>query len=498
MWRPISIALVALASAAGCSGSKEGCSTNQDCVEQGLELASCVNRACVRACEKDLDCRDPQTPDLDNGQICQAFVCAPGCAAGGELCQTGESCVGGRCLLFLESFEPAHCPNAQDGDVLQLACLGFGTIASFDGTPRKPNKSATIVWTGPSDCTPADPPDRCAGPAADGRYYLALEREKVPPTRSLEFDDSCSACRCCLECIDPSQRAGATTCLGVTFPNLNACMATPPAECQGVCGDCNGCMARQGDGFGEGLNACEAIAAARTCAACETYEACQRANPNMPQACAAERPACWACRDARTETDPDRRREAEMACQTQGPNGCDSVPIAAPRSVLSDDEQAIESPPIDLSAATGPLVLELSYIPFNVQRCYKQVVQDADPRTWPTLRQEVTLQLCAGSCEQSASWVDATIVPGAPPIGRLECAQGQGGGDADLARFPREDELGNSLQFQEQVTSDWRIGLLQATIPDSMRSATFRFRLVPRLDEDTRVGIDRIVIRRAQ
>jgi len=474
----------------GCS-DPEGCRTTQDCFDQGLGQKQCVNTVCVATCDTDSDCR----ADSSMSQaICERGTCAAGCPA--EACGDGESCVDGRCSVYFQSFEIRPV-----GGFVDLAQLGWNDI-----TRELRNKAAEIVWKGPPTCTAADRPERCAGPAADGEYYLAVERQKTPPTSTLEFGVTCGACACCRACTDsdPLAREGAfaTACFGTTLPAVNMCSATPPAACTAICDSCEQCPATMAGGVGTGLDACAARAAAKTCTGCPPYDQCvlnkvneNRACPGNYPACAANPPQdsgacrtcleaecanlrapCWACRDAAQlkkdfPAQPDRWRDLEMQCETQGPAGCYTTPVNKPRSTLSDDEQALESPAIPLAGIDGNLILQLQYVPFDIRRTYRRVIQGQDASSWPIEPQEVEVQLCASACETAASWTKA-------------------------ATIPSDAERGNGLQFAAQSSADWRVAVVEVPIPEAMRTATFRFRFVPRMEDDARIGIDRVLIRR--
>lgn len=497
MWRLGAAAVVVLGLAA-CS-DPEGCRTRQDCFDLGQTTASCVGGVCLDTCTADPDCR--RAEDGSGTRVCERGICIEGCGAASAACGAGESCVDGRCSLYTQSFESAA------GSFSTLETFSFNDI----DRPLR-NRAAQIVWTGLPTCTPADRPERCAGPAAEGDYFLVVERAPTPATATFEFGPSCGACTCCRACRDPNARpAGMTECFGTTLPDLGAqlsCGATPP-DCTAICQQCEQCPTAPQGTVGMGLDACAEQAAQRTCPGCPPYDTCVagkfaegRACPGgnypacpvaptttsecqecMRRECDAQRPACWACRDVVQlkedfPADPSRWAMAEAACDAQAANGCYPTPINAPRSVLTDDEQAIESPAIPLAGRAGDLVLQFQYIPFNIGATYRRVLQGQDRRAWPLERQEIRVQLCGGSCTEAASWRDGVLVGGAAAV------------------LPRDEARGNGLQFGGQSGADWRVDILQVAIPPELRTDQFRFRLLPRLADGARVGVDRIQIRR--
>jgi hypothetical protein len=403
---------------------------------------------------------------------------------------------------YFESFE-----GSMPGELVTLETKGWNDI---DRELR--NRSSVVVWRGPTTCTPADPPDRCAGPAAEGEYFLAIEREKTPASSSAEFGVTCGACRCCLECRDPAQRtAGETGCLGVTFDASATCSADVPQECGAICASCESsaaCPPTPSGSFSMDLPVCLRAAAAHQCAGCAPYDQCVQAkyaenrmcpggnypecstmppqnqgecNECLAKECASTRNACWACRDAdRLQADypnePSRWQALRDACTAQGETGCYATPVDLRRSALSDDEQSLESPEISLAGVQGNLQLELQYVPFDVQRVYRRVIQERPRDEWPLEPQEVVVQLCASGCDDGASWTDAELV---------------GGG---RAVFPREEQRANGLAFAQQGVPDWRINLAEIAIPETFKTSTFRFRFLPRLEDEARIGVDRISI----
>lgn len=489
------IALTLAAIQASCGKSNEACDTTQDCIRRADTGTSCINGRCAFPCVDDADCVGLSTgnaltnPDLPQratqGLVCEAGQCVSGCAANvaPEVCAAGEQCVAGRCAAYAESFEATR-----PGSPVLLETRGFNKVC-FGGVVDDvcvdlQNKATRVMWRGEENCSTAGREEVCAGTAADGQYFVSLERQTTPerPTRAL--GDSCLPCRCCLACTDPAyRRPGEASCGGATFPDVNSCQATPPAACTAVCAACAACPERPAAQVGTGLSACEARSAPYTCAFCAAELACLERSDGDPAPCRAEIEACRVCERARqlqeqSPDDPPLWAADKAACDAQGNGGCYQIPVALQRNALTDDEQALTSPAIDLSAATAPLVLELQYVPFDVGDTWRPVLQGQPRETWPSEVQRVRVQLCGSDCARPASWVDATGLDGAP-----------------LA-LPTDEERRNRLQFQLQSPGDWRSGRLVVAIPDALRTSTFHYRLVPRLADGVRVGVDAIRIRR--
>jgi hypothetical protein len=493
------LALAIAAVAASCATSNETCDTTQDCIRRGDTGASCINGRCAFPCITDQDCgllasgggsalTNPDLPQrATQGLVCEAGQCVSGCAANvaPEVCAAGEQCVAGRCAAYAEGFEAARV-----GAPVLLEARGFNGVCfggEVDGVcVDLENKATRVMWKGQVGCSTAGREEVCAGAAADGEYFVSLERQITPerPTRAL--GESCVPCRCCLACVDPTyRRAGETGCGGATYPRISSCQATPPAECAAVCEACTRCPERPAAEVGVGLTSCEARVAPYTCGPCAAERACLERNPTAPGMCNLETNACQICEVARqlqdqSPDDPPLWAAQRAACDSQGNDGYYKVPVALQRNALTDDEQALTSPAIDLSAATAPLVLEFQYVPFDVGETWRPVLQGQPRQTWPTEPQRVRVQVCAADCARPSSWVDATGVDGAP------------------IAVPTDEERRNRLQFQLQSPGDWRSGRLVVAIPDALRTSTFRYRLVPRLADGVRVGVDAIRIRRAR
>lgn len=512
----VRVLLLLAAALGGCSSAKDQCATSQDCADQGLTTQRCIDGKCQQPCTVDTDCTPPErmcmsgdaecerlkreeAESAPKNLICQAKLCAVGCPD--TPCGAKEKCVDKRCAYLDESFE------GMPPDVPTLERLGW------NGIPRElRNNKAVVVYSGARGCGPADPRDRCAGPAARGDYFLAVERTTTPERGLLQQGVTCGSCKCCLECRDPAARKSVgSACMGMTLPDTRMCSATVPQECQAVCSACDQCPDAPQGTLGTGLNMCEERSGRKRCAGCDAYNRCLEQKiaenrscpgnyPKCPQApqtpsdcracllaeCDTDqlRPPCYACRDAeeaqmRYPMEPARWQPHKMRCEMQGANGCYGTPVAVLRSGLTDDEQSLESPEVDLAGETGDIVLELAYVPFNVGRTYTQVVQGVPASQWlKDQPQEVRVQLCASDCAKTESWSDAKFVNG------------------ENARLPAEVEYENGLSFGEQSKTDWSLNVKQIPIPDSFRTSTFRFRLLPRLEDDARIGVDRVVIRR--
>ena len=168
------------------------------------------------------------------------------------------------------------------------------------------------------------------------------------------------------------------------------------------------------------------------------------------------------------------------SCDLLGAEGCYPTPANYPRAQLTDEEQALTSREIDLTTTGANVVIELDYVPFDVGLTYKVGQQGVDPSQWAEAPQEVVVQLCASDCTNPASWTDATLVDGSP------------------ASFPPAQRRNNGLTIGNQSGIDWQIGRLRVVVPVEMRTATFRYRLLPRLDDDASIGVDDIIVRPVQ
>lgn len=501
--------LWAVAALAGCSSGPE-CVTTADCVSLGERGRQCVDGRCERGCERDVDCKPNLECEIGDREceleaerlatmsfVCEDLVCRSGCPD--VACGAGEQCVAGRCAYYAEGFE-----GAMSGGRVTLESLGWNRI------PRaKRNTKLVIAATGAPGCGAESERDACAGPAGDGGRFLVVERQPANAQGTAEFGTTCRACTCCAECRDPLARTSTTaSCPGLALPEVTMCTASPPAACAAICAACDQCetelagvVPTEADALAR-LGVCGRQVAERTCSACKAHDACLRermaenracpggaypACQNAPTTqaecercliaeCANLEGPCFECRNAlRARADnpsePELWRDAVARCDAQGDDGCWPAPKRYERGVLTEDEQSAESPVIDLSQASGEVVLELLYVPFDVGASYTRVVDLRPSRDWPSEPQRVVVQMCGGSCERPESWTDA-------------------------AELPRADERDNGLLFALHNRADWTLGRLRVAVPPALRGAGFQFRLVPKLADDVRVGVDRVVIRR--
>lgn len=501
-----------LLASAGCSGSKpcsaravtseEACKTTADCVAAGFSTLSCISGVCRRGCTTDEDCSVGGSDEGDACEgggstagpaVCEAQLCVPGCPE--APCAAGETCVRGRCALAFEGFE---LPGG--ADAATLATLGW------NGLPKELDNFATlIVESGSPGCSLGDP--RCAGPASEGDRFVTLARVPTSEKGTPSVGFTCRSCACCLECQlspPPSGVARVPECPrdpGVAVALM--CPASPPAVCEGVCTDCEACVLADSARLGERLLACETAAARRTCPACsgcdaEGCEGCRaascpdcRTDPAGTACQECEQRSCPSCEPCRAcvlcsealecgISDPGGAEciAKRGACDAMGRDGCYPTPVHYPRAELTDAEQALVSPEMRLAGVEGEVVLELDHVPFDVGEAYRPGQQGVPASTWSTARQEVVIELCAGRCEDPASWRPAELTTG------------------DTASFPPLAQRRNGLSLGRQTSVDWRGGRVRASIPAELFTNTFRFRIVPRLAEDVRVGIDNVLVRR--
>ncbi|MEM7675378.1 MAG: hypothetical protein AAF449_05180 [Myxococcota bacterium] len=509
------IVLMSAALAAGCSEEPSGsclrrvvtsdqsCTVAADCAAAGLDL-TCINGTCRLSCRVDSEC-DPSVnadPACDDGQssdelgICQAGVCEVGCS-GDESCAGDEVCFEGRCALYAEGFEPI-------GDALgvDLTALGFNDLPV-----ELTNSRTEVLFQGIEDCIPAV--DRnCSGPAGQGRFFAVIESEPTPPKGTPVTGATCRACACCLECLanPPSVPASLNSCPATPdIPTPLMCPVSHP-NCNSVCNACDQCQpaARPTVATNPFLVSCEKTAAGRRCALCDACDSflstCQTQSCPI---CATE-PASESCRDcvqtnclsdprcvdcvtcadaqncARSDPGSAECNRLNDACDAQGAAGCFDVPVDYLRAGLTNAEQSLVSPAIDLaSSSADSVVMQLDYVSFDVGISYFRGEQGVPPSQWQQEPQSVRVQFCGGSCTSESSWVDAVQVNGAPGI------------------LPSDNQRNNGRLLGDQTIVDWRTSRLRLTVPSSLRTTQFRYRLLPSLADSAQVGIDNILIRRA-
>ncbi|MEE2901158.1 MAG: hypothetical protein VYC39_02465 [Myxococcota bacterium] len=518
MGRACATLLILLFSLGACTKRSEECFTTQDCFDQGVTLGECVNGSCQRTCETDENCAysDASCPpddaaclnaieDLKSASfICEAFVCVAGCPD--VACSDGATCRDGRCEYFSESFEAS-----QSGDFVNLQSLGWNNI---DRDLR--NTKLIVAWSGGKGCDAVGDIDRCAGPAGEGEYFAVLERSQATPRAPRDYGMTCRACACCLACQDPLARTSTTSvCPGVIYPEVSVCTESILPECQTICDTCSQCPQEPTVADSAGLNACEARVAPQTCDACIAYDQClaSKEAENRPcpgdaatypecsdgdpasrtavdcqrcllKECSALEDNCLACKKAASlktsnPDEPELWRDLQATCDALEANACYEVPKKVIRTDLTFDEQALESPEIDLGAAnTKSLILEFRFVAFDVGDSFVRVIQGTPETEWITEEQRVAVQFCGGNCQIAENWKDATVSSPSRP-----------------ASFPAVAQKNNNLLFGEQNQSDWTINTMVVSLPSEMVTQTFRFRFVPILGQDVRVAIDDISIR---
>jgi hypothetical protein len=516
---PYLLSIVIFFGAIGCPDDDQECQTTQDCFDQGRTLTQCIGGQCQRQCELDIDCGylsgscaqddmaclDELATLMSTKFICEDFVCLKGCPD--VACPAGARCVDGRCGYFDESFEPDN-----NGDFVTLEGLGWNSVA----WPLT-NTRLVVAWSGDGDCTLVGDRDRCAGPAAKGSYFAVVQRSQATARAPRTLGMTCRDCACCLACRDPLSRTSTTSlCPGLNDPNINMCSSDVHADCQSVCDSCAQCPDETAGVVAEtGLNSCELQTAPKACAACLVYDKCladkqaeNRACPGdattypecmgdtpsertqadcdrcLLKECASLEDACLVCRKAgrlkATHPDePELWRTLEASCDSLGADACYEIPKATIRSDLTSDEQALESPGIDLTKASDPLVLQFEFVAYNLKETYIRVIQGEDEAQWPVEKERVLVQLCAKDCDNPSSWKD----------GAFDVTN-------ESAIVPADGQRNNGLLYTQQNKADWKLNRRHVIIPDNMKTKDFRFRFVPFLSQDSRVAIDNIIVRR--
>lgn len=482
--------------------SDQSCGTTQDCIDEGFQNFSCIDGICRLPCLTDADCAPPEDDDgcpVDEGfsaAVCDNQVCTVGCPV--QACPAGQDvCQRGRCAYFFDGFE------SRDDTTPTFESLGW------NGLDRElSNNRSEIRLSGAPGCNPGP---ACAGPAASGERFALLAAVPAPEKGTPNTGPSCRACACCLECrldpplqsvdvlecprelaIPPRLYCGPAVSCGEPLPDDSI-----PEACSGVCDLCGDCVDDPLERTGELLTSCEQEAATKGCPACiacraseasclscrasqceaecedRLSEGCRQCETDNGCDCADCR-TCTVCTDAETcAVGGGSAAEClalEQACDALGVDGCYPVPLGYPRTELTDGEQALESPAIDLSSASGDVVLEFTYVPFNVGVDYTRPEQGVSACDWQTRAQQIRIQLCGGSCAAPDSWVDAATLP--PPSQR-----------------------GNGLSLASQSGVDWRTGQVRVPIPNDLRTSEFRFRFLPELSESARLGIDDVFVR---
>lgn len=512
------LVLASVAAGMGCSEEEEGgcarqvvtsaesCRISSDCASAGLDL-SCVNGVCRLPCRTDAECDlvanvsptdDPEcaaSAATTPAAVCEAGLCEVGCPD--EPCGERETCFEGRCVVYAEGFE---IPEGDRG--VDLVSLGFN-----DPPKELPNNLTKILFAGLEGCTP-QVDSNCAGPAGQGVRFVILETQPTPPKGQAVTDLTCRACACCLECLaePPPNPISLNSCPRTPdIPTPISCPIRHPS-CDALCAECELCPPADRPGVLNNplLLACEETAASRRCERCDACDAfletCRQdecpvcAGAPASEACrdcvdenCVEDPRCQDClvcadaqRCARNDPGSAQCNQLNSACIGQGASGCFNVPTDYLRAQLRDDEQALTSPVIDLSAVDGNVVMQFDYLAFDVGVTYFPGVQGQPPDQWPEVPQNVRVQFCAGACDQEAEWTDAMLVSGG------------------IAALPFDGQRNNGRLLGDQTVIDWRVGRVTMVVPPGFRTATFRYRLLPALADGALMAVDNILIRRAQ
>ncbi len=426
-----------------------------------------------------------QIKALSDG-ICEGQLCQVQCPA--VPCEGAETCVNGRCVYAYESFEIA------EGEALaDLGRMGWNALPI-----ELQNLQTTIVFEGRRDCALGD--ERCAGPASQGVRFVSIERQ--PLQASVSVAPTCRPCACCLDCLfqpESDPPPDLASCPG-NRPMPLSCPVSTPQRCDAVCQQCSTCPDADMDRLGMNLTSCELPVAQKTCPGCLTCKAEESTcTASMCPICATaptskdcqdcvtlnclSSQACQDCAVCDTATGCIGQGTAECIqsvddCRALGANGCFPAAVGYGRSTLTVAEQALVSAAVNLSSADGEVVLQFDHVPFNVGETYRPGVADTAPSEWPIEPQELRVELCAGSCEVEASWKLGEYDVGGPAV------------------LPAANRRRNGLLLGSQGELDWRTGQVRIAVPSAFRTSQFRFRFVPNLSRDTRLGIDNIMVRR--
>ena len=481
--------------------STVSCETTADCVDEGFLSLRCLNEVCALPCASDVDCMlappteaclEEQGPTMP--AVCEAQVCQPACP--NVPCTDGQICHQGRCVLAVEDFE------LRPGDtVASLERFGWNGIPTELSNPK-----VRLVSEGATGCNLGN--ETCAGPPASGTRFTVLGTQPTSEKGAAIFAPTCRPCACCLECVlepytnTPDAR---TQCpFGPQVPMPLFCPAEVPASCVELCQACSECPSAVGRTTRD-LVSCELTAAERICPSCPSCNdevcrqcresacqdacsddvdsvACQSCEANACPACADCR-ACEVCNEAESceRVDPSAAtcRAKRIACDDLGDTGCYPTPTEYQRSELVPLEQALVSPPYDLSSERGrTVVLSFAYVPFSVGEQYFESQQGVPASMWLRRTQELVVELCPGSCEADSAWVVGMLI--------------QGG----VAALPPLDRRNNGLSFGRQTAVDWRAGRVEVEVPETLKTSEFRFRFLPRLDSEALIAVDDIRLER--
>lgn len=474
--------------------SDNECKTTEDCVDAGFSTLRCVNQVCALPCDSDVQCRLAPRDECPNDgappkAVCQDRVCQLACTE--DSCGGGEQCHQGRCVVAFEDFE-----KRPDETVSSFERFGWNALPT-----ELRNRRNRVVFTSTRaiNCSLGD--DDCPGVAASGTQFAVLGTEPTSEKGRPTTGPTCRPCACCLECTVnpyPSDPTIADRCPVGDLPAPLMCMA-PAATCATVCDACAQCPDAT-DRSPAGLASCEAVAAAKTCPACPACDAlsCRDCrNTTCGSACAdldseacrmCEAASCPACSDCRAcdvcgeatnceRVDPSaaRCRAKRLECDALGNDGCYTTATRYDRSELTPGEQALVSPEVDLSGRAGEVVISFAYVPFGVGETYFESKQGIPAGMWQNRPQEVVVELCGERCEEASSWQAGTL---------------RGSGEA--VSIPSQGRRNNGLSLGKQSEVDWRSGRLEVLVPEALRTATFRYRFLPRLGRESAVGIDDI------
>jgi hypothetical protein len=200
--------------------------------------------------------------------------------------------------------------------------------------------------------------------------------------------------------------------------------------------------------------------------------------------CASLEDNCMVCRrainlKATHPEEPELWRDFETTCTNLGDAACYEAPKSTLRTDLTFDEQAMESPSIDLSATQSQsLVLQFEFIAYDLKDTFIRVIQGRPESEWPKEKERVMVQFCAANCELSENWQNGSFA-----------------GTTEESFIPADTERRNGILYTQQNRADWTLHRRMVSIPQNMRTKDFRFRFVPVLSQGVRVGVDNIFIK---